>query len=102
MRTSVSYAASLCLVTLTSVVPAQAGSLYGCHDECTPTTMSTLVTSGTHDVPFPTRIGRFISHFDSVGVPQSIVTPEGSHLVVTEIPCPPVVKNGFFWSFYDN
>ena len=99
MRTSVSLAASLCLMILSNVAPAQAGSRYSCHD-CTPTWMSVIVKGGTaHDVPFPTRRGNLISHFDANGVPQSIVTPVDSHEELVEIPCVETEKT---YSWFDS
>jgi hypothetical protein len=96
MRTSVSLAASLCLMAISGIVPAQAGTSYGCHN-CVPTFMSIVTSSGSHGVPDPTRRGRFVSHFDSVGVPQSIVTPADSGEQLVEVPCEEPKNTWYSW-----
>jgi hypothetical protein len=62
--------------------------------------MTVITSSGTHDVPDPTRRGRFVSHFDSVGVPQSIVTPASSGSELVEVPCEEPVKQHWY-SWFD-
>lgn len=67
------------------------GWSFGCND-CVPTIIGTLVNSGSHDYPFPSRIGRFVSHFDENGTPQSIITPAETNMQYTEVPCEEPVK----------
>lgn len=67
------------------------GWSFGCHD-CVPTIIGTLVNSGSHDYPFPSRIGRFVGHFDENGTPQSIITPAETNMQYTEVPCEEPVK----------
>lgn len=75
MRTALSLiAASLLLSTGSAVVQVTQAQEF----ECT--------TSYHHyDVPDPTRRGRFISHFDENGAPQSIVTPSDSDTTCVEV-----------------
>lgn len=97
MRTLVSLAMSATMIGMIAVTPAAAGSYNGCQT-CIPTIIRTVFGSAHPGTPDPTRRGLFISHFDSNGVPQSLITQAETYIVETEVPCPPKTHD---WSWDD-
>lgn len=94
MKSTLLLAVPAVILGMAAASPARAGEGSCDYQSCTPTfvTVFELVQGGSvPGVPFPTRRGAFISHFDEGGAPRSLVTPVESSLKETlvEVPCTP-------------